>query len=77
MTIFRKLLRNKSMLLSFFEKLVADVILFNLSTLIAVWVRFDYSLKMSYVHMDDPIGILENVIFIIFVFAFRMPMQIW
>ena len=67
MTIFRKLLRNKSMLLSFFEKLVADVILFNLSTLIAVWVRFDYSLKMSYVHMDDPIGILENVIFIIFV----------
>ena len=77
MNVLRKLLRNKSVLLSFFEKLVADVVLFNLSTLIAVWVRFDYSLKMSYVHITDPIGILENVIFVIFVFAFRMPMQIW
>ncbi len=77
MTILRKLLRNKSVLFSFFEKLVIDVILFNLSTLIAVWVRFDYSLKMSYVHMDDPIGILENVIFVIFVFAFKLPTQMW
>jgi FlaA1/EpsC-like NDP-sugar epimerase len=77
MTILRKLLRNKSALLSFLEKLVADVVLFNLSTLIAVWMRFDYSLKMSYVHMDDPLGILENIVFIIFVFAFKMPMQIW
>jgi FlaA1/EpsC-like NDP-sugar epimerase len=68
---------NKNALLSFFEKLVTDVVLFNLSTLIAVWLRFDYSLKISYVHIDDPYGILENVIFIIFVLILEIPTQMW
>ncbi len=77
MNSLKKLMSNKNALLSFFEKLVIDVILFNLSTLIAVWLRFDYSLKISYMHIDDPYGILENVIFIIFVLILEIPTQMW
>ncbi len=77
MNSLKKLMSNKNALLSFFEKLVTDVVLFNLSTLIAVWLRFDYSLKISYVHIDDPYGILENVIFIIFVLILEIPTQMW
>ncbi len=77
MNSLKKLMSNKNALLSFFEKLVTDVILFNLSTLIAVWLRFDYSLKISYMHIDDPYGILENVIFIIFVLILEIPTQMW
>ncbi len=73
----QKLVRNRRVLLSFVEKLVIDVILYNFAELISVWLRFDYSLKTAFIHIDDPIGIVSNVIFIFFDIAFRLPEQIW
>jgi len=32
---------------------------------------------MSYVHIDDPVGIIENVLFITLEFIFRLPWQMW
>ncbi len=77
MNLLKKIKRNKSAVLSFLEKLVLDVILYNFATLFSVWLRFDYSLKKSFMHIDDPVGILGNVIFVMFELIFRLPNQMW
>jgi len=75
--ILTKIRRNKSVIIGFTEKIVLDLILYNFSTLLAVLLRFDFSVKKSFIHIDDPVGILSNFIFIAFAVIFRLPEQIW
>ncbi len=77
MNILTKIRRNKSVIIGFTEKIVLDLILYNFSTLLAVLLRFDFSVKKSFIHIDDPVGILSNFIFIAFAVIFRLPEQIW
>jgi len=72
-----KLFKNGKSILYFLPRVILDIFLFNLSTIISVWIRFDYSIKMSYVYIDDPVGILENVLFVTLEFIFRLPWQMW
>ncbi len=77
MNLWKRFLRNRNVVRSFFEKFIVDLILYNFSTLFAVWLRFDYSVKKSFIHIDDPVGILGNVLFVIFELVFRLPNQMW
>lgn len=72
-----KLFKNGKSISYFLPRVILDIFLFNFSTIISVWIRFDYSIKMSYVHIDDPVGIIENVLFIALEFIFRLPWQMW
>ncbi len=72
-----KVRRNKQLLFITLKKLVIDVVLFNFATFFSVWARFDYQLKAEYLHIDDPAGIIENLIFISLEIILRIPLQIW
>ncbi len=72
-----KLRRNRVVVISALKKLLIDVVLYNLATYIAVFARFDYSIKPGYLHIDDIYGILENLIFISLEIIFRIPLQLW
>lgn len=73
--IFGKILRNKLTVTITFAKLVIDVFLYNIATVLAVFLRFDFALKGNFIHIDDLFGIVENAIFIIFEIIFQLPLQ--
>ncbi|MGC9125832.1 MAG: polysaccharide biosynthesis protein, partial [Caldisericaceae bacterium] len=73
--LFKKVLRNRITLLITFAKLILDVVLYNIATIVAVLLRFDVTLNPSFIHIDDRLGLIENVIFIIFDLAFQLPLQ--
>jgi len=58
-----------------FAKLVIDVFLYNVATVLAVFLRFDFALKVNFIHIDDRFGIVENVIFIVFELIFQLPLH--
>ncbi|MGC8690991.1 MAG: polysaccharide biosynthesis protein [Caldisericum sp.] len=72
---FSRVFRNRAVLESAVAKLMLDIILYNISTFIAVLIRFDFTLRASYLHIDDHFGILENLFFVIFNIAFGLPFQ--
>jgi len=74
-SFFKKIIRNKVAFTITFAKLVIDVFLYNVATILAVFLRFDFALKMNFIHIDDPFGIIENAIFIIFEIIFQLPLQ--
>ncbi len=76
-SLWNKFKRNKIVLISAGKKLLVDVVLYNLATYIAVFARFDYSVKPGYLHIDDVYGILENIVFITLEIIFRIPLQLW
>ncbi len=76
-SLWNKFIRNKIVLISAAKKLLVDVVLYNLATYIAVFARFDYSIKPAYLHIDDMYGLLENLIFITLEIIFRIPLQLW
>ena len=73
--LFEKVLRNKLTVTITFAKLVIDVFLYNVATVLAVLLRFDLALKGNFIHIDDLFGIVENAIFIIFEIIFQLPLQ--
>jgi FlaA1/EpsC-like NDP-sugar epimerase len=73
--VFGKILRNKLTVTITFAKLVIDVFLYNVATVLAVFLRFDFALKRSYIHVDDRFGIVENAVFIIFEIIFHLPLH--
>ncbi len=72
---FFKIMRNKVILTITFAKLLIDVFLYNVATVLAVFLRFDFVLKGNFIHIDDLFGIVENAIFIIFEIIFQLPMH--
>ncbi len=70
-----KILRNKLTITITFAKLLIDVFLYNVATLLGVFLRFDFALQRNFIHIDDPFGIVENITFIIFEIVFRMPLH--
>jgi FlaA1/EpsC-like NDP-sugar epimerase len=72
---FFKIIRNKVTLTITFAKLVIDVFLYNVATVLAVYLRFDFALKGNFIHIDDLFGVIENAIFIIFEIIFQLPLQ--
>jgi FlaA1/EpsC-like NDP-sugar epimerase len=76
-TFFKQISRNKIVMISAVKKLLIDIVLFNFATFSAVLLRFDYHLNPVYLHIDDPFGIIENIIFIVVEILFRIPLQIW
>jgi len=74
-SIFGKILRNKLVLAMTFAKLVIDVFLYNVATVLAVFLRFDFGLKGNFIHIDDLFGIIENAIFIVFEIIFQLPLH--
>jgi len=74
-SIFGKILRNKLTVTITFAKLVIDVFLYNVATVLAVFLRFDFALKRNFIHIDDLFGIVENAIFIIFEIIFQLPLH--
>ena len=76
-SLLDKLRRNKIVVISAVKKLLIDLVLYNFATYIAVFARFDYSIKPGYLHIDDIYGILENIIFITLEIIFRIPLQLW
>jgi FlaA1/EpsC-like NDP-sugar epimerase len=73
--IFGKILRNKLTVTITFAKIVIDVFLYNVATILAVFLRFDFALKGNFTHIDDLFGIVENVIFIVFEIIFQLPLH--
>ena len=73
--VFGKILRNKLTVTITFAKLVIDVFLYNVATVLAVFLRFDFALKGNFIHIDDLFGIVENVIFIVFEIIFQLPLH--
>jgi FlaA1/EpsC-like NDP-sugar epimerase len=73
--IFGKILRNKLTFAITFAKLVIDVFLYNVATVLAVFLRFDFALNTSYIHIDDLFGIIENAVFIVFEIIFQLPLH--
>ena len=63
--LFEKVLRNKLTATITFAKLLIDVFLYNVATVLAVFLRFDLSFNRGYIHIDDRFGIVENAIFIV------------
>jgi len=74
-SIFGKILRNKLTTTITFTKLVIDVFLYNVATVLAVFLRFDFSFNRGYIHIDDRFGIIENAIFIVFEIIFQLPLH--
>jgi len=72
---FGKILRNKLTVTITFAKLVIDVFLYNVATVLGVFLRFDFSFNRGYIHIDDRFGIVENAIFIIFEIIFQLPLH--
>jgi len=72
---FFKIMRNKVTLTITFAKLVIDVFLYNVATVLAVFLRFDFALKGNFIHIDDLFGIIENAIFIVFEIIFQLPLH--
>lgn len=73
--LFEKVLRNKLTITITFAKLVIDVFLFNIATILSVLLRFDFILKTNYIHIDDLPGIVENIVFIAFEIIFQLPLH--
>jgi len=73
----KKIILNRALIISYLRKLVIDVVLFNFAIIVSVWVRFDFHLNLRYLHVDDPAGLIENLIFLTFMIIFRIPYQIW
>jgi FlaA1/EpsC-like NDP-sugar epimerase len=69
---FSRIKRNKVTLIITFTKLLIDVFLYNVATVLGVFLRFDFALKGNFIHIDDLFGIVENAIFIIFELIFQL-----
>ena len=66
-------LKERKTLSKILLKLLIDLILYNLATLISVLLRFDFILNKTFVHIDDSIGFIENSIFLILNILFNLP----
>jgi FlaA1/EpsC-like NDP-sugar epimerase len=73
--LFEKVLRNKLTATITFAKLLIDVLLYNVATVLSVLLRFDLKLNPGFIHIDDRFGIIENLIFIIFEIVFQLPLH--
>ena len=70
-----KILKNKLTITITFAKFLIDVFLYNIATVLAIFLRFDFALKRNFIHIDDRFGIVENAIFIIFEIVFQLPLH--
>lgn len=73
--IIGKIIRNKITISIILAKLILDVLLYVFSNFLSVIIRFDFTLNMNFIHIDDWFGILEILIFIITSLIFRLPLQ--
>jgi len=73
--ILGKILRNKLTVTITFAKLLIDVFLYNIATVLSILLRFDLKLNPGYIHIDDRFGIIENAIFIVFEIVFQLPLH--
>jgi len=71
----RKYLEKRT--INFFAKILLDLILYNLSYVVSVWLRFDFFLNLRFLHIDDFLGIMENVLFVILELLLKLPWHIW
>lgn len=58
-------------------KVILDVLFYNISNLLSILLRFDFVFQSRFLHVDNLPGILENGIFILLEFLFRLPLQMW
>jgi FlaA1/EpsC-like NDP-sugar epimerase len=72
---FEKIFRNKLTVTITVAKLLIDVLLYNVATVLSVLLRFDLKLNPGFIHIDDRFGIIENLIFIIFEIVFQLPLH--
>ncbi len=77
MSFLNKIVKNRKVLFNWLLKITIDVVLFNFATLFSVLLRFDFVLKKSYLHIDDPFGLIENIVFIFFELILGIPKQVW
>lgn len=73
--LFEKILRNKLTITITFAKLIIDVFLYNVATVLSILLRFDFILKTNFIHIDDLPGIVENIVFIAFEIIFQLPLH--
>ncbi len=77
MNFLNKIVKNRKVLFNWLLKITIDVVLFNFATLFSVLLRFDFLLKKNYLHIDDPFGLIENIVFIFFELILGIPKQVW
>ncbi|MCW1311252.1 MAG: polysaccharide biosynthesis protein [Candidatus Parvarchaeota archaeon] len=71
--LLSKVIRNRLTLGLAITKVVFDLVLYNIATVISVFIRFDFGLNPVFLHLDDPFGIIENAMFLIFCIVIGLP----
>ena len=72
---FKKIFRNRSVILIALAKLLLDLILYNLANFTSILLRFDFVFRAQFFHFEDIYGIIENISFIVFAILFGLPFQ--